>query len=132
MDDGKNDIIDKVFVITTNLHGLPMDPFIFISHSALLIQTKTNRLFILEYGVKSQSVVRLREIIGLSCIRGGKFTFNGETWKVRNRGKRSPRDVTVGEMEQTMIAFSSQEPYTLHHWNCHAMQYMTQKLLKFK
>jgi hypothetical protein len=103
-----------------------------VCHSALLLQTKDNKYYILEYGVDSKHVVACYEI-GIQHPNSTTIWFNGTRWSKQRIGEELPTCQTIESVTDVMERVVAQKnDYNITNWNCHMAQENTRRSLGLK
>ena len=103
-----------------------------VSHSALLLQTKDNKYYILEYGVDSKHVVDCYKI-ELQHPNSTTIRYNGTKWSKQQIGEKLPTCQTIESVTNVMKRVVAQKSdYNIANWNCHMAQENTRRSLGLK
>ncbi len=129
-----NEEIDYIYEIKRKLYNMNFKVGIF-SHSALLLETKNNNYFILEYG--SGSDINRNSIFMYKIdIDNDEYVFehvviNKYVWAKRRKNKIVNNN-TIYDAYNIMNSIMSKRPYSVYKWNCHMAQQITRKKLGAK
>lgn len=126
--------IDYIYEIKRKLYNMKFKVGIF-SHSALLLQTKNNNYFILEYGsgndINRNSIFMYKVNIDKDEYVFNHVIINKYVWSKRKQSKILNKK-TIYDAYNIMNSIMSKHPYSVYRWNCHMAQQITRKKLGAK
>ena len=127
-----NELIDKVYVIRRKLNAHVIPKINVLAHSGLLIKSKNNNYYILEYGTTHiNNNVSLRKV-SFSNFSKDKFTEltkESYIWSKQIYGNKINNNITINQAKDIMDVYGNQKDYSLLKHNCHMAQEFTRSNL---
>lgn len=122
-----NDIIIKdIYIIKRKLSIFPFKLGI-ISHSALLLITKSNKYYVCEYGANKKNYIDFYKINSYDI--NNKIIIDNKIWIVKKKCKLN-REINIYSVYKTMKKYIIDKKYNLLTCNCHIVQTITRKKLE--
>jgi hypothetical protein len=129
-----NEEIDYIYEIKRKLWNMNFKVGI-LSHSALLLHTKNNNYFILEYGSGSDENRNSIFMYKIN-IDNDEYVFDYVIINEFIWAKRKPNKIvskkTIYDAYNIMNNIMSKRLYSVYRWNCHMAQQITRKKLGTK